>query len=444
MGTDGKLTGVLAFQINVDTINNVMTGNKGWAKQGLGQTGEVYLAGPDKTMRSVSRMLVQHPAQYSADVIRSGTSPELADRIVDVKGTVLLQPVNTQSVNAALQGKTGTAEGPSYIGGENLTAYAPLHIPGLNWVIVARMDTSEAYAPVAEFTRNLVLSTAALVLVVSLLSLLLAQVFLRPLRRLLDGVNRVSAGEVGVQVDTRSHDEIADLGAAFNDLSRSLQIKADLLDAEQEEHERLLLTLMPEGVAKRYRQGDETIAEDHQDVTVLFADIVGFDDFSRGKESAEGLALLNSIVRSFDEAAERHGVERVRTTRQEGYLASCGLTVPRVDNARRMVEFALSMQKILERFSAQNGAELRLRAGIDSGTVTSGLVGRTSVVYDMWGDAVNLAHRVQDSSATPGVYLTQRVVDALPDSVKYTDAGEVETQSGQQRVWRIDLEATRV
>lgn len=444
VGADGKLTGVLAFQINIDTINDVMTGDQGWARQGLGTTGEVYLAGPDKTMRSASRLLLQDPKEYEAQAIASGTPPELAKRIAQVKGTVLLQPVNTPSVTAALQGKTGTVIGRSYVGGENLAAYAPLHIPGLNWVIIAREDTSEAFAPAAAFTRILVLSTAALVLVVSLLSLLLAQVFLRPLRRLMDAVRRVSAGDVGAQVDTRSHDEIADLGAAFNDMSRSLQVKADLLEAEQAEHERLLLTLMPEGVAKRYRQGDETIAEDHQDVTVLFADIVGFDEFSHGKDSAESLAMLNSIVRSFDEAADRHGVERVRTTRQEGYLASCGLIVPRVDNARRMVEFAIAMQQILDRYSAQNGAELHIRAGIDSGTVTSGLVGRTSVVYDMWGDAVNLAHRVQDASGAPGVYLTQRVVDALPDSVTYTESGEVETQAGRQRVWRIDLESARV
>ncbi|WP_349867230.1 adenylate/guanylate cyclase domain-containing protein [Leifsonia sp. WHRI 6310E] len=444
VGQDGKLTGVLAFQINIDTINNVMTGNEGWAKQGLGKTGEVYIAGPDKTMRSASRLLIQDPKAYEEQAIAAGTPPAVAKRIVDVKGTVLLQPVNTTAVNNALKGKTGTSIGASYVGRENLAAYAPLDIQGLNWVIVAREDTSEAFAPAADFTRNLVLSTAALVLVVCLLSLLLAQVFLRPLRRLLDAVKRVAAGEVGVQVDTKSRDEIADLGTAFNDMSRSLQVKADLLEAEQEEHERLLLTLMPEGVAKRYRQGDETIAEDHQDVTVLFADIGGFDDYARGKDSAESLALLNSIVRSFDEAADKYGVERVRTTRQEGYLASCGLTVPRVDNARRMVEFAIAMQGILDRYGAQNGIELKLRAGIDSGTVTSGLVGRTSVVYDMWGDAVNLAHRVQDVSSSPGIYLTQRVVDSLPDSVGYSDSGVLETQGGRVRVWRIDAEAARV
>ncbi|TPW70218.1 adenylate/guanylate cyclase domain-containing protein [Schumannella sp. 10F1B-5-1] len=436
---DGRVTGVLALQIPADTINDVMTGDQGWSKQGLGGTGEVYLAGDDRTMRSISRELVQHPKQYERDAIAAGTPSSTAKEVVAEKTTILLQPLRNDSVTQALRGRTGTNEAPSYVGGQSLAAYAPLQIEGLNWVIVARITTAEAYAPAAEFTRNLVLSTAAIALLVSLLSLLLAQIFLRPLRRLQTAVQRVSAGELGVQVDTGSRDEVADLGVAFNDMSRSLEIKAELLDAERAEYDRLLHTVMPETVAKRYRQGDETIAEDHQDVTVIFGDIVGFDDFSRGMDSAQSLALLNDIVRGFDDAATRLGVERVRTTRLEGYLASCGLIVPRVDNARRVVEFAIEMQGVLDRLGAQHGAHLTLRAGVDSGTVTSGLIGRSSVVYDMWGDAVNLAHRVQDAAQGSGIYVTQGVADQLPDTIPLVEA----EQLGDERVWKVDLEARR-
>ena len=112
---------------------------------------------------------------------------------------------------------------------------------------------------------------------------------------------------------TSSTDEFADLAAAFNDMSRSLQTKQELLEHEQQEHQRLLLTIMPPPVAKRYRQGEQTISEDHQDVAVVFADIVGFDDYASGLDSATSLAELNELFRQFDEAAERVGVERVRT-----------------------------------------------------------------------------------------------------------------------------------
>ena len=147
---------------------------------------------------------------------------------------------------------------------------------------------------------------------------------------------------------------------------------------------------------------------------------------------------MNELVKTFDEAADRLGVERVRNTRQ-GYLASCGLSVPRVDAPRRIVDFAIEMQTILRRFSDQQGADLHLRAGIDMGTVTSGLVGRQAIVYDLWGDAVNLAFRLQGGTTQPGVFVTQSVADRVADLVSFTDVGVVETASGMERVWRIEL-----
>nr|WP_232842341.1 adenylate/guanylate cyclase domain-containing protein [Terrimesophilobacter mesophilus] len=303
--------------------------------------------------------------------------------------------------------------------------------------MVAEISTEEAFAPVREFTRNLVLSSTALIILVALLSLLLAQIIVRPLRRLKVAAGRIAAGEEGVQVDAGRSDELADVGTAFNDMSRSLQVKAALLDEQVAENERLLLTLMPPAVAKRYRDGDQNIVQDHKDVTVLYADIVGFDEYSRGLASDTALKQLNDILRSFDEAADLHGVERVRNNRS-GYLASCGLNVPRVDNARRTVDLAVEFQRILERFGAQFGASLNLRAGIDTGTVTSGLVGESHMVYDLWGDAVSLAFRVQGETAEAGILLTQRVLDKLPGSQDVAMTGVVQTSNGEQRVWRLN------
>ena len=147
-------------------------------------------------------------------------------------------------------------------------------------------------------------------------------------------------------------------------------------------------------------------------------------------------SLLNGLVRSFDEAAERLGIEQVRTLR-EGYLASCGLIVPRVDNVRRTLDFALEMRTIVERFNAQHQANLTLRVGVDAGVVTSGLVGRTSLAYDMWGDAVSLANRVQSVAGTAGIFVSQRVRDRLQDTVTFEAAGTVETREGPQAVWRV-------
>ncbi len=125
VGNNSRVTGALAAQVPLSTINDVMTGSGKWAQQGLGKTGEVYLAGRDDLMRSISRELVEHPKSYAADVVANGTPPTVAHRVVQVGGTVQLQPVDTYSVNRAQQGKTGTAITQEYIGSESITAYAP-------------------------------------------------------------------------------------------------------------------------------------------------------------------------------------------------------------------------------------------------------------------------------------------------------------------------------
>ncbi|MEP6482696.1 MAG: adenylate/guanylate cyclase domain-containing protein [Rhodoglobus sp.] len=439
VAVNGTVIGAMAVELPIDRINSVMTGNSDWVGTGLGKTGETYLVGAqDNLMRSPSRDLIEHPGRYEAEAIAAGTPPEVAKEAVADKDTLLLQPVNTNAVTAAKEGKTGTAIIPDgYLGGETITAFAPLAIDGLDWVIIAEIDSNEAFAPVDVFTRNLVLSSAVIVLVVSLFSLLIAGAIVRPLRRLRDAARRIAAGEQGVQVDAGSSDELADVGAAFNDMSRSLQVKASLLEAQQAENGRLLLTLMPEPLIAQYKQGAQTIAYDHQEVTVMFGDIVGFEAFSRGLASEDSLEKLNEILHSFDEAADHYGIERVRTTRS-GYLASCGLTIPRVDNARRMVDFSIELQRILERFGGKHGAELNLRAGLDTGTVTSGLVGQTHIAYDLWGDAVSLAFQIQGTNSEAGIFLTQAVIDRMPDTVRVRDWGLVTTASGEQRVWRID------
>lgn len=263
IGTATNIIGVIAVQVPVDQINRVMTGGEQWEEQGLGDTGEVYLAAADQLMRSTSRLLAEDPERYEEVVVENGTAPGVAARILQVDGTVQLQPVDGEAVTEALKGRTGTAIAAEYTNAQSLVAYAPLEIDGLNWVIVAHMDQDEAFAPVSDFTRTLLLSLLGILLGVSLLSLLLAQVFTRPVHRLVGAVHRVAEGDLDVQVPQGSRDEFGDLGSAFNDMASSLRIKQELIDEQQVENEKLLLTLMPERVAERYKKGDEAISEAH-------------------------------------------------------------------------------------------------------------------------------------------------------------------------------------
>ncbi len=436
VGPEGRVEGVLALQFPISKISRLMTADRQWEAAGMGNTGETFLVGPDGLMRSDSRLFLENPEDFKRDVVNAGTPPDVAEESIRQGGTTLVQPVATEATRMAQRGQSGTIIEDDYLGHETLQAYAPVDLRGLNWSIIAKVDTSEAFAPVATFTRTLVLSTAAIIFAVCIAAMLLARLFVRPIRRLEAGAQRISSGDYHVTLPVQSRDEFGDLTVAFNDMSRNLSIKEELLTEQRRENDRLLLSLMPEPVVQRYREGEETIAQDHQNVTVIFADIVGLDELSTELSSDELLAIVNKLTRQFDAAAENLGVEQVRTL-HNGYLASCGLSVPRLDNVRRTVDFAVEMQRTMDRFNAETGNELHLRAGIDTGTVTSGLVGRSTLAYDMWGSAVNLAYQVQSGSPQPGVYVTSQVYETMRDTRHFTSAGVITVDNEEQPIWRL-------
>ena len=208
-----------------------------------------------------------------------------------------------------------------------------------------------------------------------LLALMFSWILTRPVKSLAEAVRRIGSGELGVNVAVSSRDEFGELAAAFNDMSASLQTKQELIDAQRKENDELLSSLMPETEARRYREGESNISTQHRDVSVIYAQLLGFDEFSRSLPSEQSVAMLNALVEAFDDAAGRHGVEQVRSMQDTGLLATCGLVVPRVDHASRTLAFAKELTETVQGFNDRHGARLGIRVGIDSGAVTSGLVG---------------------------------------------------------------------
>ncbi|PBJ36944.1 adenylate/guanylate cyclase domain-containing protein, partial [Mycobacterium avium] len=438
IGAPGRAAGVLALPLPIAKVNRIMTADKQWRAAGMGRTAETYLAGPDNLMRSDSRLILEDPERYARDAVAAGTPRNTVDTAIRWGGTTLVQPVATAAVRAAQRGETGTVTDTGYLGRRELAAYAPLSLPNsdLHWSILATRETAEANARVVSLTQTLVLTTTAMVFVICVAALLVAQMFVRPIRRLQAGAREISAGNYDVTIPVTSRDEIGELTAAFNDMSRNLQIKQELLGEQRKENDRLLASLMPEPVARRYREGEQTIAQEHQDVTVIFADIVGLDEISAKLSGRELVGVVDELVREIDSAAENLGVEPIRTL-HNGYLASCGLNVPRLDSVQRTVEFAVEVQGIIARFNGRTGYHLGLRAGINTGNVVSGLVGRSSLVYDMWGAAVNLAHQTRSSTTQTGIYVTSKVYEVMRDIRHFTPAGTVTVGGVEQQIWQL-------
>jgi class 3 adenylate cyclase len=434
---NGKADGVLALQFPITKINKVMTFDKKWAEAGMGDTGETILAGEEFLMRSDSRLFLENPDRYREMVIDAGTPPDIPDIAIRQGGTTLVQPVTPDANKEAQKGYRGTLITKDYLGQQTIQAYAPLGgTSGLRWSIVAKIDTKEAFAREATFTRIVVLATTGIIFGVCLLAVILAQVFLRPIRRLEAGVQRISAGDYNVAIPVETRDEIGDLTGMFNEMSRSLSVKEDLLSEQRSQIRQLLHTLMPAAIADKFGKGEQITAREHTNVTVVYTEIAGLDRLQAELDSDESLSVVTELHRQFESAAAEFGIERVRPVRN-GFLGSCGLTIPRLDNVRRTVDFALECERILDRFNSEAALNLNLRAGIDSGTVSSGLIYEPSLVFDMWGTAVNLAHRLKDGLPESGIYVTSRVYDALAETMSFTEAGSVTADGTQERVWRL-------
>ncbi len=433
-----KTAGVLALPLPISKVNRIMTADKHWKAAGIGETAETYLAGPDNLMRSDSRLFLEDPEKYQRKAEAAGTPPDIVEKAIRLHGTTLVQPVATAAVRAAQHGQTGTVVDTGYLGDRELAAYAPLRVPNsdLRWSIVATRDSAEAFDRIGSFTRTLVLTTAALVFIICVVAMLIARLFVGPVRRLQAGAQKISAGNYDLTMPVTTRDEIGDLTVAFNEMSRNLQIKEDLLTEQRKENDRLLLSLMPEPVVQRYREGEQTIAQEHQDVAVIFADIVGLDELSNRLSGNELVGIVDELVREVDSAAETLGVEPIRTV-HNGFLASCGLNVPRLDSVPRTIDFAVEMQRIIERFNSRTGHHLGIRAGVNTGNVISGLVGRTSVIYDMWGAAVNLAYQMRSGATESGVYVTSAVYDVMRDIRHFTPAGSITVDGSEQPIWRL-------
>lgn len=438
INSEGKTNGVLALPLPISKINRIMTADQNWKAAGMGDTAETYLAGPDALMRSDSRLFLQDPKKYEHDAVAAGTPPDIVAKAIRWHGTTLVQPVDTEAFHAAQRGQTGTLVDHGYLGDRELAAYAPVSIPNsdLRWSILATRDSSEAYSRIESFTRTLIVTTAAMVFVICVLSMLIAQAFVGPIRRLRAGAEEISAGNYDVTIPVTTRDEIGDLTSAFNEMSRNLKIKEGLLTEQRNENDRLLLSLMPEPVAQRYRDGEQTIAQEHQDVTVIFADIIGLDEMSDGLSGDELVGIVDELMRELDSAAETLGVEPIRTV-HNGYLASCGLNVPRLDSVPRTIDFAVEMLRVIERFNTGRGYHLSVRAGVNTGNVISGLVGRSSVIYDMWGAAVNLAHQMRSGTSDSGIYVTSDVYEVMRDIRQFTPAGNLVVDGSEQPIWRL-------
>lgn len=184
------------------------------------------------------------------------------------------------------------------------------------------------------------------------------------------------------------------------------------IDRVRAQADELLLNILPEPIAEKLKTEPGVIAEGHQDVTILFADIVNFTTLSASADPVDVVNMLNTVFTAFDDLAEKHGLEKIKTI-GDAYMVAGGLPTPQEDHCQAVAKFSLEMLETVNAIKAFNGQPVRLRVGINTGPVVAGVIGRHKFIYDLWGDAVNTASRMESNGLENVVQVTQAVKDKL-------------------------------
>lgn len=199
------------------------------------------------------------------------------------------------------------------------------------------------------------------------------------------------------------------------------------LALEQEKSERLLLNILPAPIAERLKASGGTIADGFSDATVLFSDIVGFTPLSATLTPARLVEVLNALFSEFDRLAEVNRVEKIKTI-GDAYMVCAGLPEPAADHAERVAEMALGMREALERFNAERGLTLRIRIGVNSGPVVGGVIGLKKFIYDLWGDTVNTASRMESHGVPGQIQVTEATRALLSKKYAFEARGPIEVK----------------
>ena len=217
----------------------------------------------------------------------------------------------------------------------------------------------------------------------------------------------------------------------------ALRREHHLLQEEQAKSEGLLLNVLPRPIAERLKRAPAAIADRFPEATVLFADIVDFTRISAEMPPERLVAWLNDLFSAFDELSEQHGLEKIKTV-GDAYMAVAGLPMPRPDHARAAAEMALAMQDVVAHRTAPSGEPLRMRIGLHSGPVVAGVIGTRKFIYDLWGDTVNTASRMESHGLAGAIQVTEAAYRRLQDDYDFEERGLVQVKGkGEMRTYLL-------
>ncbi len=278
----------------------------------------------------------------------------------------------------------------------------------------------------------------ALIVFALIVSIVMGTILTRSIQTLADTVKRFADKDFTARTRVQSRDEIGQLGANFNTMASTIQEHNENLEglvsqrtaeltAEKQTSERLLLNVLPGPIADRLKTGENLIVDRFDAVSVLFADIVGFTAMSSRTSPEALVTMLNELFSTFDRLAEKHGLEKIKTI-GDAYMVVAGIPQPIANHAAALAHMAIDMNEAIESYAKKAGSELSIRIGIHSGSVVAGVIGQKKFIYDLWGDTVNLASRMESTGVPGRIHISETTYALIKDEFDAEQRAPIEVK----------------
>ena len=273
---------------------------------------------------------------------------------------------------------------------------------------------------------------------ITLLALWAANSFTRPIHALVSALRRVGAGDTDVEVKVTSNDELGELTKSFNTMVGGIRQQKLAIEEMDHENELLLQNILPEPIAQRMKEGEQQIVDLVPNVSIIFTTLTGLSKNYEQESPESAISKLNHLVQEFDEAAERHGVDKLKTVGDD-YMAVCGLMTPRLDHEKRALEFAREIMDIVQRLSKEFDSKLELKVGIHAGSVLAGVIGSHRFVYDVWGETVDIVNDVRNCCPADNICVSDLIYEQLRDKEAFTIGTAIPIGHKKLRTWQLPM-----
>ena len=408
--SEGEPVGAVAVTVPIEALNAVMTAGEQWAATGFGETGESYIVGSDLTMRSDSRLWLEDPEAYLNDFAAADYPADTAAFITAFDSTVLLQPVDTEAINAAFNGERFAGKTRNYLDRSTLAVAEPIAIEDVSWAVVSELAWSEANGAVSRYTRRMLITAAILLPLVGLLGLLLADRMTRPVEPAVQVAEQIASGDLDVEIPDLGRNEYGDVARRINTFTADLRAQKQALDDEAGEVTRLLKSALPDRVVAQLRSSDRQI-EDLADTATIIVLTVSAAMDGVGVDVEWATELGSKVSLQLETRADAMGIERVRSA-GNNHVFAAGLGSPDLA-AAAAAQFVLEAIEVAKAASVEADADVTYHASLASGPVVAGLLSATQLTYAVFGDPPRVAMALDSVAGHGQVLLDSSTAEEL-------------------------------